>query len=280
MSLMYDKNVFLDKLRELRETRWKQYKDNQDKRINPYEKFAYCKSQETMAEELNIERRTYGKWENGTTIPTIDKVADICNVLDCNIDYLLGAEELVGFSPSTIASHYSEISIDIINKAMSDSDYRDFLNHFMNPDNCFALVNSTTLNAWKEYLADEESENITEPLKTLITDIFHSYQAFTPVTQYKKESLREYVVSSLPQDKISFIAKKLDDCICVNTCLSANKINELGISTTNPQSYQLLVDYLVDYCFNVLVTKEYINIQKEKLGHLFVHMLEKYLEAE
>ena len=204
---MYDKNVFLDKLRELRETRWKQYKDNQDKRINPYEKFAYCKSQETMAEVLNIERRTYGKWENGTTIPTIDKVADICNVLDCNIDYLLGAEELVGFSPSTIASHYSEISIDIINKAMSDSDYRDFLNHFMNPDNCFALVNSTTLNAWKEYLADEESENITEPLKTLITDIFHSYQAFTPVTQYKKESLREYVVSSLPQDKISFIAK-------------------------------------------------------------------------
>ena len=88
MSLMYDKNVFSTQLKNLRESRWKQYKNNQDKRNNPYEKYAYCKSQDTLSEKLNVERRTYGKWENGTTSPTIDKVADICNVLDCNIDYL------------------------------------------------------------------------------------------------------------------------------------------------------------------------------------------------
>lgn len=277
---MYDKNVFSQKLLDLRKKRWEMYKNNQDKRDNPYEKFSVCKSQDTIAEVLNVERRTYGKWEAGTTIPTIDKVTDICNVLDCNIDYLLGAEELIGFSPAAIASHYSQIDIDIINKAMNDDNYRDFLNYFMHPDSCYALVNSTTLNAWKDFISEVESENITEPLKTLITDIFHSYQALTPLTQYKRESLREYIVSSLPQEKISFVTKKLDNCICINTCLSINNIKKLGISSANPQSYQLLVDYLVDYCFDVLATKEIIDIQKEKLGHLFVHMLEKYLKAE
>ena len=275
---MYDKDVFSTKLRNLRESRWKQYKDNQSKRINPYEKFAYCKSKDTISEKLNVERRTYGKWENGTTIPTIDKVADICNVLDCNIDYLLGAEELIGFTPSAIASHYSTISIDIINKATSDDNYRDFLNYFMHPDNCYALVNSTTLNAWKDFLANSEADNLNDPLKTLLSDIFHSYQAFTPLSQYHKESLREYLISALPHNKLSFSIKKMDECINVNTCLSENILNKLCIATNNPQNYQILIDYLVDYCFDVLLTKEQIAIQKEKIGQLFVHMLDKYLE--
>jgi hypothetical protein len=137
---------------------------------------------------------------------------------------LLGAEELVGFSPSTIASHYSKISIDIINKSIGDSDYRDFLNHFMHPDNCYALVNSTTLNAWEENLAEDKTGNIQEPLISLITDIFHSYQAFTPLSQYDRASLRTYIISAIPQNKISFTSKKLDESINVCTCLSTNII--------------------------------------------------------
>lgn len=70
----------------------------------------------------------------------------------------------------------------------------------------------------------------------------------------------------------------MDECINVNTCLSANILNKLCIATNNSQNYQILIDYLVDYCFDVLLTKEQIAIQKEKIGQLFVHMLEKYLE--
>ena len=70
----------------------------------------------------------------------------------------------------------------------------------------------------------------------------------------------------------------MDECINVNTCLSANILNKLSIATDNPQSYQILIDYLVDYCFDVILTKEKIEIQKERIGQLFVHMLEKYLE--
>ena len=72
--------------------------------------------------------------------------------------------------------------------------------------------------------------------------------------------------------------KKMDECININTCLSANILNKLGIVTDNPQNYQILIDYLVNYCFDVLLTKKEIDIQKEKIGQLFVHMLEKYLE--
>lgn len=136
---MCDKNEFGKRLTKLRKERWKQYKDNQGLTINPYEKFACCKSQETLAESLGVERRTIGKWELGTSIPTIDKVADLCELLECSIDYLLGATDLIGFTPAVIASHYSNIDINIINRAIADANYRDFLNYFMHPDNLLCI---------------------------------------------------------------------------------------------------------------------------------------------
>lgn len=277
MSHMYDKNTFGQKLTELRKKRWNQYKENQNKRINPFERYACCKSQETLADALGVERRTIGKWELGTSIPTIDKVSDLCNLLECNIDYLLGAQELIGFSPSVIASHYSGISIDIINHVKEDNEYKDFLNHFMHPDNCSALINSATMTAWREYLSSTEITEIEEPLKTLVTDIFHSYRSFTPINNYSKDGFRTYLYSSLPESRISFTPKKLDECICVSSCISSSKMKELGISNKNSHSYQIFIDYLANYSFDVLSTKEIIDIQKEYLGQSFVRMFEKYL---
>lgn len=277
MSYMYDSKKFGQRLSELRKKKWEQYKNNLSKRNNPYEKFACCRTQESLAEALGLERRTIGKWELGISTPTIDKVSALCDLLECKIDYLLGADELVGFSTSVYASHFSGISIDIINYAMKDADYLEFLNYFMHPDNCSALIKSITMTAWKDFLFEKELVDLAEPLKSLIIDTFHSYQAFTPATKYSKDSFREYIISSLPKNRFSFATKKLDERICVRLCLSPSKIKELGLSSKNSQSYQTLIDYIVDYSFDILTTKEILDIQKENLGRLFIHMLEKYL---
>ena len=277
---MYDKKVFSEKLRSLRDFRWKQYKENQDKQVNPYEKFTYCKSQEAISEELNVERRTYGKWENGTTIPTIDKVADICNVLDCNIDYLLGANELIGISPSVVASHYSGISVNIIELANTDSNYRDFLNFFMHPDNCRNLINSCTKTAWKDFLSNQELTELREPLKSLMLDIFSNYQLITPFCRYDIKSYKEYVLSCLPESKFSISHKKNDDSICLDTCLSTHIKDKIGISSDNPDSYTNFINYISDYSFEILSNTEMLTIQKQHLGQSFVRLYEKYLNEE
>lgn len=274
---MYDKNLFGQNLTELRKKRWNQYKANQGLKINPFEKFACCKSQETLADELGVERRTIGKWELGTSIPTIDKVADLCNLLECNIDFLLGATELIGISPSVIASHYSNISIDIINHAINDANYRDFLNYFMHPDNCSTLINSATLTAWRDYYQSTELSDLHEPLRSLVIDIFQNYQSITPINNYSKESYKQFLCSSLPESKISFTPRKLDERICVVSCLTSFKFKELNLSSKNRQSYHVFIDYLTDYSFDVLSNKEIVTIQQEHLGKAFVRMFEKYL---
>lgn len=69
---------------------------------------------------------------------------------------------------------YSNISIDIINHAIEDANYRDFLNYFMHPNNCSALINSATLTAWRDYFQTTELLDLNESLRSLVIDIFQN----------------------------------------------------------------------------------------------------------
>ena len=46
-------------------------------------------SQEQFAEKLNVSRQSVSKWESGQAYPEMDKVIQICNLFNLNIDDLL-----------------------------------------------------------------------------------------------------------------------------------------------------------------------------------------------
>lgn len=273
----YDSSHFGDHLTNIRKSRWELYKKHQNESPNPYEKFACCKSQDSLANAIGVERRTIGNWELGKASPTIDKCIELCNVLECNIDNLLGAEELIGFSPSVISSHYTGILLDIIDYGRRNADYLDFLNYFMHPDNCSALINSTTLTSWKDFLSQKESDTIYEPLKTIILNTFQKYQAFTSINNYNKETYKQYICSALPTETISFASHKLDARINIKSCIDNSIFEKLQLSSKNAESYERFIDYIVNYSFEVLTAKVWLNIQKDSLGKLFIQILENYL---
>ena len=276
MSQMYDRVKFGEKLSELRKKRWEQYIAYQDKTTNPYKQFAYCKSQDSFASEFGYERRTIGKWELGTAIPSFDDVLRICELLECNMDYLLGREELTGFSTTAIASHYSRIDKTIIEHAQKDDDYLDFLNYFMNPSKCYDLVNSISLSEWKAFLSTTTLEEISGTLKSTIENIYQQYLAFTPINRYNKDSFKDFVFSRIKNDSITFVSRKLDDKICIPACISKTKYAVLGFSNNDTENYNILINYLADYCFEILFNKTMLEIQKDRIGKTFTHMIEEY----
>ncbi len=50
-------------------------------------------TQEELAEKLNITDRAVSKWERGLSLPDADKMLDLCNILDINVNELLIGEE-------------------------------------------------------------------------------------------------------------------------------------------------------------------------------------------
>lgn len=46
-------------------------------------------SQDDLAERMYVSRQLVSKWENGTGIPKIDHILDLCEILDVNFEELL-----------------------------------------------------------------------------------------------------------------------------------------------------------------------------------------------
>ena len=51
-------------------------------------------TQEQLAEKLYITDRAVSKWERGLSLPDADKMLDLCNILDININELLTGEKI------------------------------------------------------------------------------------------------------------------------------------------------------------------------------------------
>jgi len=51
-------------------------------------------TQEQLAEKLNITDRAVSKWERGLSLPDADKMLDLCNILDINVNELLIGEKI------------------------------------------------------------------------------------------------------------------------------------------------------------------------------------------
>ncbi|MBP5236038.1 MAG: helix-turn-helix domain-containing protein [Clostridia bacterium] len=53
-------------------------------------------SQERIAEKIGISRQAYAKWENGSTVPDIEKAAVLADAYGVTIDSLMKTEEADG----------------------------------------------------------------------------------------------------------------------------------------------------------------------------------------
>ncbi len=51
-------------------------------------------TQEELAEKLYITDRAVSKWERGLSLPDADKMLDLCNILDINVNELLIGEKI------------------------------------------------------------------------------------------------------------------------------------------------------------------------------------------
>ena len=52
-------------------------------------------TQEQLAEKLYITDRAVSKWERGLSLPDADKMLELCNILDINVNELLSAKKII-----------------------------------------------------------------------------------------------------------------------------------------------------------------------------------------
>lgn len=266
-------------LLKLRESRYKLYTDNKGIKDNPYAKYACCKTKESLAREMHLDRRTIGKWERGEAIPTIENLIELSKILNCSVEYFLGT----GNEPAIIASieeaaHYSKISQSIIKYGLENPDYRDCLNFFMLPENCSSLFKESTLCAWKKYNIASNLSEIKSPLKEKVIEAFNEFNAVTSFDKNDINKYKNFLRLKFPSDSL-YIGKSIKkNAVGINIKLSLPLTKYIGLVTPdNTINYDEFINYLADYTYDALIQNSILELQKFNLAKAFVDLFTKYL---
>lgn len=80
-------------------------------------------SQEQLADKLGVSRQAVSKWESGSSIPDMEKIMQLCKVLNCNLEELVddgigGGTKTVSDGHMTWNDYYKEI-LDFITKTLN-----------------------------------------------------------------------------------------------------------------------------------------------------------------
>ena len=67
-------------------------------------------TQEELAIKLNVTRQTISKWENGLSVPDVDFLFKIADVLETNVGTLLGGAIMDEVNKDTVAEQLAKIS--------------------------------------------------------------------------------------------------------------------------------------------------------------------------
>ncbi len=70
-------------------------------------------TQEELAIKLNVTRQTISKWEKGLSVPDVDFLFKIADVLETNVGTLLGGAIMDEVNKDTVAEQLAKISVQL-----------------------------------------------------------------------------------------------------------------------------------------------------------------------
>ena len=276
---MYDnfnKELLGSRIFAIRNKRWEQYKDAEGEENNPFLKYAYCKTQASLAQKIGVERRSILGWETGTNAPSIENLVKLSDVLDCGIEYFLGANDYMDVTPIALSAHFSGISSDIIRYGIDNPDYLDCLNFFMRPENCKSLFNNMTISAWRKYWIDASLPQIKQPFKDEVYKAYDEYSAITPINEVNKKSYTEFLKRRFPESKLVLNKKKKKNGYVIQGCFEL--VDYQSFLTNKLFNHSEFIRFLSDTTFEPLSHNALIEAQKMNLAKHFIHLFTRYLE--
>ena len=140
----------------------------------------FFKTQYEFAEALGIEeRKTVGNWETGTVAIPIHRLSDICNLLDCDLDYLFGKIDVpknntadimkeTGLSQKAVENlieNKNSTDIRYINFLLEYGFVRGFFNEFSLYVNSDKITQPKNNNELSEILFDSDDKKLGDYIK-------------------------------------------------------------------------------------------------------------------
>lgn len=276
MRRKYDKWKFGERLKDRIKVKY----------LEDSEKYSYCKNQEIFAEKMNIDRRTLSSWQNSSTYPTIEQLLTICELLECDADYLLGMND----EPLKTEREISEktgISQKVLANVGYDEKLLKALNYFFDTEEMFSVIQKIHKNCLSEYKTEDFLNGFSDKLLGKIEAIHHKFDWEILPTEKTEDKYAEYLKKGIPYDKVKSTLdepKKFELYLKKHLC--EDKLNYIEIEMENKNcsdeksKYDTFIEMMVVFTYRELEYKLSKELEMKRISQTLERMVSNYIEYE
>lgn len=266
---------FGERLKDLREKRF---------RDSP-RRFSYCKSQTAFMTTFAAEkddgkgcRQTLKSWEEGKTIPTIPDLYQICRLLDCTPEYLLGRDSEVNKDTTYVAKTIG-LTIKSVNEIKGNEDVSQLLEWLLQQNNFLELcayIKGETIHRYLEVeLMQHFGKELQKHLERAFDCAFAKATPFDDLSELYKRELRKRLLPTFLPDPQS----KLKDYVSKDVlCIIERGAEESDISPQTDAYYNLIIETLANFSIQPLSYRKEAEQTAGKIAQMFTVIITPYIK--
>lgn len=242
-------------------------------------------------DNLGIGRTAVTNWENtnskgktGQTLPDLQTLMDICNVLECDLDYLVGGSEIESQDYQTMSDvlHISEESISAL---INNSDYGQFLDKIINYNIINNKVFEEVLNrthqlALNKILNDVITTSFSPDFQKKIKDLFNKYYFSVFPFDMSQENFCKYIKSSIPYSEEFNSLKFIEDNFLEDGKMFIYNSNDEFLSLCKLQQYEIIISSIADISYDYFISQNVVELSKQKLDIMLSDLLQDAINKE
>ena len=204
---------------------------------------------------------------------------DICNVLNCDLDYLVGGSEIESQDFQTM-SDALHISKESINTLTDNSDYGSFLDNIINNKVFEEVLKRAHQLALNKILNDVITTSFSPDFQKRIKDLFNKYYFSVFPFDMSQENFCKYIKNSIPYSEEFNPLKFIEDNFLEDGKMFIYNSNDEFLSLCKSQQYEIIISSIADISYDYFISQNVVELSKQKLDIMLSDLLQDAINKE
>lgn len=279
---------------QLSETRKELYENSEDDK-----KHGFCRTQEQLGIEIGricdnsnsaVERRTISRWEQGKAFPRLDQFAALCDLLECDADYLMGHSKILVRTTDDISKatglNYGTVE-EIVNSKNDPCGIASIINYLVNDQDFQRICRIVEKQFYNCYVDDDMISHYSENLRNRLQRAFD--QTTTLASGYDDfiELFAKNIGGEISYQRIRSIQERPSRFLdyWINN-LSEDRFNDiynqahydLGIADDEVALYNHFIHRLAEDSFPTLSNAKTREFEYSRISTLVMNLIDNYID--
>lgn len=216
--------------------------------------------------DIEISRTTITNWENENidSLPNIEDLMGLCNLFECDLDYVVGREKSKSKEIADIANqlHISEQTVEILKE---NKEFGEFIDNLLSYDLMSEVIQRTARLSFHHYTEDVITASFSPRLVNKIKKLYLKYLDEEFLLDMSEESFKRFIEKNLDSESDFDIDNYLHSKFLENgRNYLFQKVD--NFNSLNPSKQRdLIISVIAEMSYDYLISDQLMQISKQKL---------------